>query len=208
MTSCMEVPLIRVLSWPRVLAIIGMLAVIAAALLLSQSCAKHTQPQTPRGGETPVAQVSVAQTAPLNPFLCTISPAVLQCIATVDVRFRRGQRETQVDRGYIFSFTTPQGNGKGSVWFGCASTNSCEGYFMFGSPAVTVTPTDPARYWQGGTDVLVPAGSLGIAEVTVQTNAFVSIRNRWTGAIAPPLLKPGAGTSVVCTDDICTVAVK
>lgn len=179
-------------------------ALIALALLAG--CKPRTDPP-PGPAPTPSATVAVSPADFVSPFACRMTATELRCMATVDTRFRRGQLEDQFIRGYEFAFNQPKGNGKGAVWFGCAGVNTCEGYFMFGSKAVSVVPMEPARYWNGnvGMDDMVPFGSIGIVEVTVENNAFVKLANRWAGSAVQPVLKPGPGVTVACTGDTCTV---
>ena len=176
-------------------------------VLLTAACQKTVKTPTPQTSGGPIAAVGVTPYDFVSPFVCTISVSELVCMASMDVRFRRGQAETQIMRGHQFRFNTPKGSqGTGTVWFGCAGVNECSGYFMFGSPAVSVVPVEPARYWNGGDPLLVPHGSLGILEVDIQNNQFSQIRNRWSGSIAPPLLKAGPGHTVSCTDLACTIS--
>lgn len=181
--------------------------VILALLFCAVSCHKRTAVPTPQNTGAPVATVAVSPTDILSPFLCRITPADLVCMATTDVRFRRGQQEIEFARGYQFTFQKPTGSGTGQVFFGCAGVNSCPGYFIFTSAAVQVTPAEPARYWQNAQTV-VPLGSHGIAEVTVTDNAFTQIRNRWAVANTGPVLKAGAGLVITCADDACTIGLK
>jgi len=181
------------------------------AVLLFASCSHHARPRgTPMdAAATPLATVGVTPYDFVSPFLCRITPTDLTCITTADVRFRRGQQETQYPRGSAFSFTNPQGSGNGQIYFGCAGKNQCgPGFFMFASQSVKITPAAPARFWDGGSETLVPYGSLGIVEVSIENNSFVSIRNRWTGSTAGPLLTEGNGIAVQCNDQACTVSVK
>lgn len=159
---------------------------------------------------TPLATVGVAPYDLVSPFLCRITTSELTCMATMEIRFRRGQLETQIARGDQFSFHTPAGKGTAVVWFGCAGVNECgPGYFMFGGNAqLSVVPVEPARYWDNAPPKVVPHGSLGIAEVDVDQGRFMQLRNRWAGTIAPPLVKAGAGLVVTCTELACTVALK
>ena len=183
-------------------------AVILMLLFLS-GCAKRTPIPTPQNTGAPVVQIAVQPYDFVSPFVCTISASNLTCMASMDVRFRRGQLETQIARGHQFSFHTPTGTGTGTVWFGCAGANTCgPGYFMYGSPNTTVTPVEPARYWQGGSSALVPYGSLGIIEVDINNGQFAQIRNRWAGSIAPLLLKEASGIVVACGDQACTIGLK
>jgi hypothetical protein len=184
---------------------------IAILALLLAGCAKHAPVPAPLTSGSPLATVAVSPYDIVSPFLCRITTTELSCVATIDVRFRRGQLETQFARGYQLTFRDPKtAKGTGTVFFGCAGANECgPGYFMFASPTVEVMPVEPARFWKGGGDVLhVPHGSLGIAEVDAENNAFTKIRDRWVGSIAPPLLKSGNGVVVSCTDQACTVSVK
>jgi hypothetical protein len=183
---------------------------IGLMAILLTSCAKHAPaptPQTSPGGT--LATIGVTPYDFQSPFVCRMTSSDLTCMATIDVRFRRGQLETQITRGDQFSFNTPKGTGSGTVWFGCAGVNECgSGYFMYGSKPASVVPVEPARYWSGADGNRVPYGSLGIVEIDIKDNAFVSIRNRWAGSIAPPLLKEGSGTTVACTDQACTISLK
>lgn len=198
----------------RVFAIVGMLFMIGYVLIFMQSCAKTAKPSAPpvitpqTSPSGTVANVGVTPYDSVSPFVCTISVSELVCMASMDVRFKRGQSEVQIMRGYQFRFGTPKGNGMGTVWFGCAGTNECQGFFMFGSPNVSVVPVEPARFWQGGASGLVPYGSLGIIEVDIEADQFRQIRNRWAGSLAPPLMKAGTGVVVTCTDQACTVSLK
>ena len=183
---------------------------IVAVALLFGSCHRHGGPRpAPMDAVTPLATVAMSPYDVVSPWLCRITATDLTCVATVDIRFRRGQLETKYARGSAFSFTNPQGNGNGQVFFGCAGKNQCgPGFFMFASKSVKITPTQPARFWDGGSETLVPYGSLGIVEVTVENNTFTSIGNRWTGSTAPPLLAEGNGIAVQCNDQACTISVK
>lgn len=196
----------------RIAAFAGMIAIILIAIALSQSCAKPRGVHVPTPQNSPTGTVAAVGVTPydfVSPFVCTISQQELVCMASMDVRFRRGQAETQIMRGYQFRFNQPKGDGSGTVWFGCAGSNECGGgYFMFGSPKASVVPVEPARFWQGGDPVLVPHGSLGIIEVDIANSQFSQIRNRWSGSIAPPLMKAGSGIVLTCTDQACTVSVK
>lgn len=179
------------------------------ALLLLASCHHRAPRATPMNAVVPMASVGVTPYDFISPFLCRITSTDLTCIATFDVRFRRGQQEVQYARGSAFSFTNPQGSGNGQVFFGCAGKNQCgPGFYMFASKSVKITPTEPARFWDGGSETLVPYGSLGIVEVTVENNAFMSIRNRWTGSTAGPQIAEGNGIGVACNDQACTVSLK
>lgn len=185
-------------------------AIILIACILS--CAKPRGAPVPTPQTSPTGTLAAVGVTPydfVSPFVCTISQQELTCMASMDVRFRRGQAESQIMRGYQFRFSQPKGNGSGTLWFGCAGANECGGgYFMFGSPTVAVTPVEPARYWKGGDPKLVPYGSLGIAEVDINNDQFSQIRNRWVGSIAPPLIKEGSGVVVTCTDQACTISLK
>ena len=193
----------------RALSLITMLCLIGYVCLFMQGCAKTTPVVTPANSPTgTVANVGVTPYDSVSPFVCTITTAELVCMASMDVRFRRGQAEVQIARGYQFRFNQPKGQGTGTIWFGCAGVNECQGFFMFGSPTVSVVPVEPARFWQGGSATLVPYGSLGIIEVDIEADQFRQIRNRWSGSIAPPLMKAGAGVVIACTDQACTVSVK
>lgn len=186
-------------------------AVVSLMLaVLATSCQKSPRIPTPQSTTSGiVATVGVSPWDFVSPFVCRMSATELTCMAAQDVRFRRGQLETQIDRGYQFGFSTPSGTGTGAVWFGCAGSNECGGgYFMFGSPSVSVKPIEPARFWNGGNPATVPYGSLGIVEVDIQNGQFSQIRNRWTGSIAPPQLKAGSGVVVSCTEQACTVSLK
>jgi hypothetical protein len=182
----------------------------AAILLLCASCVKHTPVPSPH--DVPLATtVDIAPYDPVSPFLCRLTLADLTCMATTAVRFRRGQLETQIAAGDTFSFHTPRGQGTLAVWFGCAAANECgPGFFMAGGLANTasVVPVPPARYWNNAPNIFVPHGSLGIIEVDIRNDQFVTMRNRWSGTVAPPLVKAGAGLTVVCNELACTVSTK
>ena len=93
----------------------GMLWLLIYAGLVS--CAKPvTRTDTP----LPVAAVGVTPYDMVSPFVCRQTVTDISCMATVEVRFRRGATETTVPRGHQFTFTTPKGQGKGIIWFGCA----------------------------------------------------------------------------------------
>jgi len=144
----------------------------------------------------------------MSPFLCIIQPAVLQCQAAYDVRFRRGQNETQIPRGTVWQWRDPKGSGTWQVWFGCTGTNSCEGIPIFSSQAITVTPGDASLAVVKGKEGVIPFGSIGIVSGTAESNVFTTIEDRWTGSYAPPILNSGSGITVSCAADTCTVAVK
>lgn len=167
------------------------------------SCAK---PTTRTDTPLPVAAVGVTPYDMVSPFVCRQTITDITCMATVEVRFRRGATETTIPRGHQFTFTTPKGQGKGIVWFGCAGANSCPGYFMFASDTVTVTPIEPARSWAAPKGYAIPLTSTPILDVDVNSNQFVQIRNRWPGVIVPPTLKAGEGITIACTDDACTIS--
>ena len=174
-------------------------------LLILAGCKRPVPTTTP---VTPLATVAVSPTDITSPFLCRITAAELSCLATIDVRFKRGESEVQFPRGHQFMFSNPKGSGTAVVWFGCAGSNSCSGYFMFGSNTVSVTPQEPARFWNAAPPGIVPEGSLGIVDVTVEKDTFIQLANRWTGSTAPHILKPGNGTTISCTNDTCTVGLK
>lgn len=174
---------------------------VLTVILAITGCKRPVQTTTP----APLATVAVSPTDIVSPFLCRITVSDLSCVATVDVRFKRGERETQIPRGHQFGFHTPKGSGTGTVWFGCAGSNSCDGYFMFGSKAVAVTPVSPARYWNAAPEGVVPEGSAGIVDVVVEDSAFTKLANRWTGSAAPHQLKAGPGITIDCTADTCTI---
>lgn len=193
----------------RAIAIAAMMLIIAYVAMFLSGCVKRTGIPTPQNTGAPVTQIAVQPYDFVSPFVCTISASNLTCMASMDVRFRRGQLETQIARGHQFSFHTPTGTGSGTVWFGCAGNNTCgPGYFMYGSPNTGVTPVEPARYWQGGSSALVPYGSLGIIEVDINNGQFAQIRNRWAGSIAPLQMKEGPGIVLTCTDQACTISLK
>lgn len=195
-------------------------AALLILAVLGVSCHHKPRVNVPTPQNTTSGTVAAVGVTPwdfVSPWVCTITQQNLTCMAAQDVRFRRGQLETQITRGYQFYFNAPQGNGTGTIWFGCAGAgdassnpgNECgPGYFMFGSPSVKVTPVEPARMWNNGQPTLVPYGSLGIIEVDIKDNQFSQIRNRWAGSIAGPLIKPGPGITVACTDLACTVSAK
>jgi hypothetical protein len=172
------------------------------------SCAKPTQhtstPPAP-GAPLSVAPSMTAPSAVLSPFLCVVQPSTAYCQATVDTVLRRGQRETRVQRGSVIGWSNPQGSGPFQVWFGCTGVNPCAGNWTFSS-AATVTPT--AGVVVKGKEGIIPNGSIGIISGTIENNAFTSITDRWTGGYAPPLLAPGPGIGISCTDDVCTVGTK
>lgn len=181
--------------------------VLIGAVLLLTSCQHHVAPRA--DAITPLATVGVSPYDFISPFVCRITSTDLTCITSMDVRFRRGQQETQYPRGSAIQFTNPQGTGTGQVFFGCAGKNQCgPGYYLFASSSVKVSPVSPARFWDGGSETLVPYGSLGIIEVSVENNAFTSIRNRWTGSTAGPQFIEGSGIAVACTDQACTISTK
>ena len=173
-------------------------------LLLLSACKPAPRTDTPQ--PTPLATVAVSPTDITSPFLCRITTTELACVATVDVRFKRGESEVQFPRGHQFAFNTPKGAGTGTVWFGCAGANSCSGYFMFGSKKVSVVPIEPARYWNGAEEGTVPEGSLGIVDVVVENSTFTKLANRWAGSTAPHILKPGGNVTISCTNDTCTIS--
>ena len=184
--------------------------VLVAALLLT-GCHKHPRVITPATSpDGSVTNIAITPYDFASPFVCRMTTKDLTCMASIDVRFRRGQLETQIARGYQFGFHTPTGSGIGVIWFGCAAQNECgPGYFMFGGSTARVTPVDPARVWDKAPGTgYVPYGSLGIIEVEINESQFLTIRNRWAGSIAPPLIKEGSGTVVTCTDQSCTVSLK
>ena len=174
-------------------------------LLLLTGC-RHA---VPVNTAAPLATVAVSPNDPVSPFLCRITSLELSCVATVDVRLRRGQTETEFRRGYQFTFKDPKGSGTGAVMFGCAGSNECGGgYIMYISGNTTVTPVEPARVWTAGNPARIPYGSQGIAEVTVADNAFTELRSRWTSADAGPQWKAGNGIVITCSEQVCTVSLK
>jgi hypothetical protein len=183
--------------------------VIAALLLLG---CRHATTPVPTPATTPsgtVATVAVSPYEVVSPFLCRITLTELSCITTMTVRLRRGGLETELARGYQFTFNQPAGSGKLSVWFGCAGENECgPGYVMGGSSTATVVPVEPARFWNKMPGTSVPYGSLGIAEADIDSGQFIQIRNRWTGGIAPAQIKAGNGIVVQCGDQNCTISLK
>ena len=183
-----------------------MRTVLVCALALASCKHPGARTDTPPA-PVPQATVAVSPSDIVSPFLCRVTTTELSCMATVDVRFKRGERETQFPRGYQFTFNNPKGSGNATVWFGCAGSNSCEGYFMFGSKTVAVTPVEPARYWSAAPDGVVPEGSAGIVDVVVENSMFTKLSNRWTGSAAPHILKAGPGISIDCTNDSCTIGV-
>ena len=151
------------------------------------------------------AMVQQTPMAILSPWLCWISETVLSCQATNDIIIRRGQRETFFGRGYTISFKNPVGTGKAQIWFGCTGTNSCDGQPIFSSQSIKAESNSSGSIIVSGKEDVIPFGSLGIIETEVENNKFISLRNRWAGAIAPPVLKPGPGISINCTADNCTI---
>ena len=180
------------------------LRILTVILALSTGCKPTPRTDAP----LPLATVAVSPSDVVSPFLCRISVSDLTCVATVDVRFKRGERETQFPRGHQFQWHTPKGSGTGTVWFGCAGSNSCDGYFMFGSNKVTVTAVEPARFWNAAPEGIVPEGSAGIADVVVRNDGFSELHNRWTGSVAMHILKPGPNTTISCSADTCTIGMK
>ena len=177
--------------------------------LLLAGCHKGPMVPTPQSTGQPVAVVAVSPYDVISPFVCTITQQQLTCMATMDVRFRRGQAEAQVTRGTQAVWHTPVGNGRALIYWGCAGTNECgPGYFMFSSSSVKVTPVEPARAWTAGTETVVPYGSNGIAEVDVNDGQFAQLRNRWATTTEMPQLKAGPGVVITCTDQACTIGLK
>lgn len=151
------------------------------------------------------AMVQQTPSAILTPWMCWITETTVNCQATNDIILRRGQNETLFGRGTTISWKNPVGSGKAQIWFGCSGTNSCAGQPIFSSQSIKVEPNASGVSVIAGKEDVIPFGSLGILEVTSENNVFKSIKNRWAGAIAPPILKPGPGISISCTDDQCTV---
>lgn len=207
-TAAMRTVLMNWRAWKHRVAPKAGAAILVCCLLAG--CQKHPRAVTPQTSpDGMVANVAITPYDFVSPFVCRMTTTDLTCMASIDVRFRRGQLETQIQRGYQFRFHTPSGTGTGVVFFGCAGQNECgPGYFMFGSPDVKAVPVEPSRMWAGGDSVNVPYGSLGIVEIDIQSGQFASIRNRWAGSIAQPLLKAGPGTKVACTDQSCTISVQ
>lgn len=169
----------------------------------------ETQPPgLPRTVPVAIAPAMTAPAAILSPFLCLVQPKTLYCQATVDTLLRRGQIERRVIRGSIIGATNPVGSGRWQLWFGCTGSSSCEGTFIFSSKSVTVTPYQGTLQNISGKEDVVPFGSLGIVSGSVENGSFTGIEDRWTGAMAPPLLLAGPGTGLACQDDQCTVSVK
>lgn len=177
---------------------------MAALFLLLLSCRKPALQVAPLA----IAPASTSPSAVMSPFLCVIQPLVIQCQAAYDVRFRRGQTETQIVRGTVWQWRDPKGAGDFQVWFGCTGTNSCEGTPIFSSQNVAVTPGDASLVVVKGKPDVIPFGSIGIVSGTVAANAFTTIQDRWTGSYAPPILAAGPGTGIACAADTCTISVK
>ena len=66
----------------------------------------------------------------------------------------------------------------------------------------------PARWSMTLIEIMISLVLLGIVSGVIENNAFTSITDRWTGGYAPPLLAPGPGIGISCTDDVCTVGTK
>lgn len=182
------------------------LSLLLCCCLLLQACHKRAVVAPMATGTVP-ATVAVSPYDIVSPFLCRITATDLICVTTIDVTFRRGQTEASFPRGHQFGWHTPQGTGTGLVFFGCAGTNECgQGYFMFTSPSVTVTPYEPARFWAGGDTAKVPYGSHGILEVTAEAGGFTRLANRWAAAETGPQIKAGPGIMINCTDQSCTIS--
>jgi len=182
------------------------------SLILLSSCRKATQFTSPPS----ISTLQANQVSPLgiiNPFLCSIDPATqkLTCVATTDVNFRRGLQTLKVQRGYQFSYDKITGLGKAYLWFGCAATNTCDGFFIFASDVLNAVPVEPARYWNTkGTNYVgvIPLGSLPILEVTSDNQGFYQILDIWSGPLTGPVIQSGSGIVVTCVKDVCTITSK
>jgi hypothetical protein len=154
------------------------------------------------------AMVEQTPSAILTPFMCWITETTINCQATNEVILRRGQKETRFTRGSVISWKNPIGTGKGQIWFGCTGSNSCDGQPIFSSGSIKVESNSSGATFVSGKEDIIPFGSLGIIETNVENNKFKSIANRWAGAIAPPILRAGSGTTISCVDDSCTISLK
>lgn len=177
------------------------------------SCAKpgttaSTPPSLPRTVPVAIAPAVTSPAAVMSPWLCVMQPQQLYCQAATDIVLRRGQKETRVARGSMIGWTGPTGSGQYQVWFGCTGTNSCEGGFIWSSPTAKVVPYLDSTIVVAGKENVIPHGSIGIISGQIDNGNFSTVVDRWAGALAPPILRPGNGTTVSCVDDACTISVK
>lgn len=185
--------------------------VLILLLVLIASCHKRASVPTPQNSPTgEVASVALGPYQYFSPFTCRMSAQDLTCIAAVDVSFLRGQNNYQIPRGYQFQFHSPKGaSGTAGIWFGCAGLNECDSYFMLGSNTVSATPVEPARCWcSPQASSTQPHGSIPLFEVDIAGDEFRSIRPKFSGQSAPPMIKAGPGINVACTALACTVSLK
>lgn len=180
---------------------------LTAAMLIIVIILYFQKPKTAQYVSTE-AMVEQTPSAILTPFMCWITETTINCQATNEVILRRGQKETRFTRGSVISWKNPVGTGKGQIWFGCTGSNSCDGQPIFSSGSIKVEPNSSGATVVSGKEDIVPFGSLGIIETNVENNKFKSITNRWAGAIAPPILRAGQGTTISCVDDSCTISLK
>lgn len=148
--------------------------------------------------------VMTNRTGFLSPFLCAAGATRLACQATMDVVLRRGAQMQSIPRGSTMWWDNPKGTGDAIIWFGCPTEAECAPQFHLASDVLTTTPGEGVASIKGD-GMRVPPGNIGIAAAVAQNNEFIAVTDKWAGSWAPPLLKPGMGMQLHCTDAQCTI---